>query len=531
MSDHNHKIHVQNERARIDTPLPQIEIGAGQKEDALLLQNFTYREELGHPFELTLELLSSKGNINFNEILGKSVTVTINDEDHQKRYLNGIVKHIALKSFTATRGLYSYVAVVVPKLSLLQLSATSRAWQGKTRLELVEEIFNHHGVAFSIQTSHVYVPREFCVQYREADYNFVHRLMENAGITYYFQHENGKHTLVLCDDYGGFQKGPSVRYTHDVAIKGAIHELSHDAEICTQIVKLNDHDYNLRTKLQGTARAAIEVNWGGEIEDYPGGFHDGEGVGEGPGPDRYAMIKLQQLICQRLKIRGAATSAKIIAGQVIMVDNLPDDHPLDNVAGLPASYKNGCLIIKAELKYITPRHEDGDRWEEGRNPYFQTNFVAIPQGVRFCNPQSTPRPVIAGLQTAVVAGGEEDTAVANAYGNIKVTLRWDHNNTQALWIRASQISAGKGWGSMFIPHVGNEVVIAFEEGNPERPVVIGCVYNSANMPPISPQKFNQRSYITDQAGNRLVFYQNKGSESIIMYSPFHDSMSTVGKFQ
>jgi uncharacterized protein involved in type VI secretion and phage assembly len=229
------------------------------------------------------------------------------------------------------------------------------------------------------------------------------------------------------------------------------------------------------------------------------------------------------MTCQRETLRGTATSWRISAGQDISIEGL------DYAVKCLDPYKKGCLITKAELKYITPKENDSLFATS-----FVTSFEAIPSDIRFCNPSVTPKPVISGHQTAVVQGAPSNDDLKDqspynpdTYGNIEVTFRWDFNKIHHR-IRVSQISAGNGWGSMFIPHPGNEVVITFEEGDPDRPLIIGRVYNHENLPPISPKLRSTRSYIMDKSGNRIVFYQDKGDEAICFYSPYGETMKTIG---
>ncbi len=505
-------IPTQNHRnLKVETPLGN---------DALLLHSFTCREELGRPFEMVLTMQSINPMIDSAKILGQKVTVSVDLPLLGKRYFNGYVRDFEQTGYDSIHSLASYRAVVVPWFSLLKLTTDCRAYQGKNIPDILREVFSQFGFSdHRFNLTHSYVPREFCVQYRESTFDFVSRLMEFAGIYYYFEHENGNHTMVLCDSPSAHT--PDLRYavipynpTGDSPI-GGVREWMTSQTLCPGTVVLDDYDYTEpKTSLRVTDGSSQDYAHGSyEHFDAPGGFQD---KSEGDG---YARIRHEELMCGQNVRRGSGDLLGIAAGRrfTLLGYMRPDQN---------AEY----LVTSAILEVTSPPFST----DQGGPVQSQQkcSFKAIPSSVPFRTKPTTPKPRIAGIQTAVVTGPMMDKVYPSALGSVRVQFRWDRygkeDQNSSVWIRVAQFSAGKGWGSMFIPHVGNEVAVAFEEGDPDRPVIIGSLYNDINKPHLSLPDKKLLSYISDDAGNAIYINNEMAKECVALYSPYKDGLFVVG---
>lgn len=492
-------------------------------EDVLLLQNFAYSEEISRPFLLNLEMQSERRTVDFRGILGQKVTVKVFLPKGGTRYLNGFVSTFRQTGFEGD--LTTYEAVVVPWLQLLDLSADCRIFQMMTVPEILKKVFSDAGYSdFRMGLTATYETRGVCVQYRESHLDFVSRLMEEEGISYFFEHTDGKHTLVLADSttsHTAFPGHDEIDYRPQSADQAAIervYDWKSQASLASASVVLNDYDYVApRMSLVCTAKATVgDPPSLGEYYDVPGKY---ELSSEG---DALAKIRLQALQCRQVVFEGKAKSAGLSAGYVISLKGTP--------AGVcDADY----LLTSASLEVRSADFRTATVDSEA--PGIDCRFSAIPAATVFRPPLRTAKPRIAGLQTAVVtgpAGNDPKVPFVSAMGSVKVKFRWDRSSAEddscSGWIRVSHISAGNGWGSVFLPRIGNEVLVAFEEGDPDRPVVVGSVYNAVNMPSLPLPQFAQRCYIHDDGGNVICFAPETGCQSIVLYSPYKNTMRVVG---
>jgi type VI secretion system secreted protein VgrG len=489
--------------------------------DALLLHSFTYHEELGRPFEMVLEMQSMNPMIDSDKILGQKVTVSADLPVVGKRYFNGYVRDFEMTGYDTLASLASYRAIVVPWLSLLKLSTDCRTFQGKSIPDILREVFSQFGFSdHRFNLTHLYVPREFCVQYRESAFDFVSRLMEFAGIYYYFEHKEGNHTLVLCDAPSAHT--PDLQYAvipykpTGVSLIGGVREWMVRETLCPDKVVLDDYDYTQpKTSLRVSGDTTSEDDSKSRLEyfDAPGGFQD-KAEGEG-----YARIRHEEMVCEKSSRRGSGDLLGISAGRRF---TLLGHMRLDQ----NAEY----LVTSADLEITTPpfSKEQGELVQSQQT----CSFSAIPATIPFRPKRTTPKPKIAGLQTAVVTGSLLQKVEPSSLGSVRVQFRWDRyskgDQDSSVWIRVAQFSAGKGWGSMFIPHIGNEVAVAFEEGDPDRPVIIGSLYNYVNMPPIPLPLKKELSCIVDSTNNSLLMKGVQGMEAMSMVTPYQQTQFSIG---
>jgi len=492
-------------------------------EDVLLLQNFVYDEEMSQPFVLKMEMQSERRSVDFRKLLGQNVTVKILLPTGGSRYLNGFVSVFRQTGFEGN--LTTYEAVVVPWLKLLELSADCRIFQKMTVPEILKKVFSDAGYSdFRMVLTASYGPRGICVQYRESHLNFVTRLMEEEGISYFFEHADGRHTLVMADSttahttFPGYAELDYSPQEVDHADSERVYDWKSQATIASASVVLNDYDYVApRASLVCSARAATgEPPTIGEYYDAPGGY---EVPSDG---DTRAKIRLQGLRCQQVVFHGRARCAGVSAGFYF------------SMKGTPAGVFDAEYLVtstRLEIRSADFRTATVDSTSAG----IDCRISAIPVETVFRPQVRTAKPRIAGIQTAVVTGPQGNNPkipFVSPLGSLKVKFRWDRARAEddscSGWIRVSQVAAGNGWGSVFLPRIGNEVLVAFEEGDPDRPAIIGCVYNAVNMPTLPLPQFAQRCYFNDDGGNALCFAPEAGCQSIVMYSPFNDTMRVVG---
>lgn len=493
--------------------------------DVLLLRDLIYKEELGRPFEMTLEVESTRSDLKPNEILGQSVTVTIDSVAGSPRYLNGIVSKFTQTVFTPNKELYGYRLEVVPWISMLKMTSDCKAFQAQTIPQIISTVFQSFNFSdYELNLHHNYVPREFCVQYRESAFNFVHRLMEFAGITYFYRHAEGVHTLVLCDESPQYQSFPgvdSIPYNPQInpEMMETITSWCLNAELTTSSVELDDYDYSTpKSSLTGKSGGGVSKYPQGNYQyfDYPGCFQMQDA------PDFWAKTKLEQLTARENTVKGSASFAGISAGYKFTLSGFPR-----------ADQNTSHLTISALLKITSPPFFAVA--EAVMETQYLTEFEAIPAPARYCNPCITPKPFIRGVQTAVVTGPSGQavtTPYVSSYGSVVVQFRWDRygqkNEFTSIYIRVAQPSAGNAWGSMFIPRIGNEVVIAFEEGDPDRPLIVGCVYNALQMPKFPLPANNLITYISDDGGNIIALDPTSNQQSVIIYSPYKTTSKAIG---
>jgi len=500
--------------------------------DVLLLQNLTYKEELGRPFEMTLEMQSTNQEIDFSKILGQTVTVTIqmpqgSSGQASPRYLNGIVRKFTQTVFQSANGLYSYRAEVVPWISMLELTSNCQAYQNQTIPQIITAVFQSFSFGdYTLNLSQDYTPRPFCVQYRESAFNFVHRLLELAGIYYYFVHSDGSHQIVFCDSLANYESFPGfaeIAYdSQQNMVVGTINDWSLEGVLCTGSVVVNDYDYTApRSNLMGTSSTSQPYAQGAyEFFDFPGYYNSQDNY------NRSAQLQLFEKQCNQTTARGSGPLLCVSAGHQF------------TLVGHPRQDQNmSYLTTSATLTITSSPYSSGEGLDSDDKTVYRTKFTAIPASVVFVSQRITPKPVVQGLETAVVVGPEGQTPYipyTNKYACVTVQFRWDrygqNNQNSSIPIRVSQIAARNESGSMFLPLVGDEVLVGFLAGDPDRPVIMGSLYNGINQPVLDLTNSNNAafSYIHDVGGNVICWNPNPDTPCIVLYSPFGKTRQTIG---
>jgi len=418
---------------------------------------------------------------------------------------------------SAFSSLYAYRAEIVPWLWFLSLAADCRVYENKSVLDIVEDVFRRNNwTDFSVKTTGSYTPREYCVQYRETDLAFVSRLLEEEGIFYFFEHTDSKHTLVLADGNSAFQPIPGTstvsateRVVSSTQHQQSVGSISHDTQVPPGTVTLYDYNY---LDGQKALTATVSSYSPEEIYDYPGGFTD-SGTG-----DRYARNQLDAAEVFMQQITGVSSCMGFTAGyQFTLSEYFRND------------INGGFNLVKvrhtAQLIGYYGAAAVGDQ-----TATYQNDFRALAKETVFRPQLRTPRPIVAGTQTALVVGPSGSEINVDKYGRVQVQFFWERTDKgdpgSSCWVRVSTAWAGKQWGIIHIPRIGHEVVVAFEEGNPDRPIIVGSVYNPDMMPPWTlPANKTQSGILTrsSEGGgtddfNALRFEDKKGSEEIWLHA-------------
>jgi type VI secretion system secreted protein VgrG len=438
--------------------------------DVLLLQGFSGREGISQIFKFDLDLLCEKNDIKFKDIVGQQVTIRVGLPDGTSyRYFNGFVSRFAQASSGSQ--LTNYQMEVVPWLWFLTRIADCRIFQTMTIPDIIKKVFQSRGFSdFKANLTGTYDALEYCVQYRETDFNFVSRLMEQYGIFYYFEHEDGKHTMVLGDDASVHQPCPNQESAHynlttgDLDSEDVITGWHMEQELRTGKYSVTDYNFETpQSSLMAHEPTVVEVggNTKFEMYDYPGVHLNASKGGA------VAKLRMQEEEATHVLVTGSSVCRPFTSGYKFDLK----DHPRDDM--------NKTYVL-TEVQHVAT---DGSYSQGNPSPArYSNHFACIPADVPFRPPRITPKPFVQGPQTALVVGKSGEEIWVDKYGRIKVQFYWDRQGKQdensSCWIRVSQPWGGKGWGSMWIPRMGQEVVVSFVEGDPDRPLITGRVYNA-----------------------------------------------------
>ena len=490
-----------------------IRVDTALAEDVLLLAGFHGREEISQPFVFDLELLSEDPNLDPADLLRTPISIGVLLPDGEMRRIHGQVRSFG---YEGRRGELSfYRAEMVPWLWFLSLSKDCRIFQNMSVPDILEAVFaEEEGAQFKTQFAQDYAEREYCVQYRESNLNFVSRLMEEEGIFYFFEHAEDGHTLVLTDypQMKPCDGQDEVRmYSGPVPQQDVVRSLTQKQSVYTGTVTLADYD-QLKPSLDLKSSMAGEEP--DEIYEYQKNLFTELDDGE-----RYARIALEREEAKHHVVRGQSTCRGFQAGRRFELTNHDRREANQEYAILEVSHtaRTGSYVA-------------------GGNPGeldYENRFVAIPHGTSYRPPLRAPKPSMPGDQTAQVVGPAGEKINVDEHGRVKIQFHWDrlgsNDDNSSCWVRVSQNWAGKNWGGMFIPHVDQEVIVSFLEGDPDRPIITGRVYNAEHMPPQNLPANKHKSIIEDDYGNELVFDATPGDEHIRLRSPSHESYLELGK--
>lgn len=500
----------ENRTLHISTPLGT---------DVVVLTGFSGNEGLCVPFSFELSLVSENTNIAFDQIIGGNVTVSIGSEDGNMRFFNGLISRFSQLSGLGDSGLAHYSGTMVPWLWLLTKTTNSRIFQEKSVPDIVEQVFTEKGFTdFRMDLDGTYDPKEYCVQYMETDFNFVSRLLEQEGIFYFFQHENGKHTLVMGDAPSKHIACPlaegAIRY-HPVTAgasprDGIIFDLDKMQEI--RIGKYTVNDFNFETPttdlIVGVESQTPLGPGEREVYDFPAEYQT---RAEG---ERLANIRMQAEEVRTTSFVGSGTCRDFSGG-----------YKFDLAGHFRNDMNDKSYVLTSVSHRMT---EAAGASSQGHGSFYKNSFTCVPYEFPYRPACVTRKPMIAGVQTAIVVGLEGEQIHTDEYGRVKVQFHWDrsrqYNDKSSCWIRVSQPLAGTAWGAIFLPRIGQEVIVDFLESDPDRPIITGRVYNGTNTPPYELPAEKTKSTIKtisvpDTGGvNEIRFEDKAGEEQLFIHA-------------
>ncbi len=497
-----------NRNLAINTPLG---------EDKVLIMHAAINEQLGRLFQIEVELASDDPNLVFDTVVGGNATIRLTlPNSKTPRYFNGYVSRFVQTEANGTGG--SYRATLVPWLWFLTRTSDCRIFQNITVPDIIKQVFRDQGFTdFKDSLSGTYTAWENCVQYRETDFNFVSRLMEHEGIYYFFEHENGKHTLVLADassahsSYTGYDNVPYHAQRGGQYAQETIQSWTLEQEVQPGTYTLNDFNFE-KPKTSLVAQSDIATQNAQStfaIYDYPGEY------GEQSDGSDYAKIRIEELHSQHEVVHGSGNARGLAMGYTF------------SLTGSPRRDQNRKYLITSASYHLTPdnyKMGSGDSQE-----LFRCTFTAIDATKPFRAARVTPKPIIQGPQTAMIVGPSGEEIHTDKYGRVKVQFHWDRygkaDENSSCWLRLSQAAwAGKKWGSLHLPRVGQEVIVEYLEGDPDLPIVTGQVYNADAMPAYDLPANKTRTFLKSSSSkggsgyNELRFEDKKDSEQIFIHA-------------
>ncbi len=514
-----------------------IEVSTPLDNSKILLRGFQGREQISRLFHFNLEFVKVDGEFSENELItklvGKNTTVRIDLQDGSRRYFNGNVSRVTA-GYNEDFGTV-YRAELVPWLWFLTQTSDCRIFQDKKTPEIIQQIFEDLGFSdYTLDLQGEFKKWDYCVQYRETDFNFVSRMMEEEGMFYFFKHEDGKHKLVISNHTGSYYTLPESKVAYPLSRGASGHHddviKSWERQIDFVSGKWAQTDYNfetpstnLMTNESSTLKLSDAKKY--EIYDYPGEYLE-KSVGQ-----RQTKIRMEEMEAPFNQVFATSTCKTFSPGGKFTIDK---DHPSKSEVG--KSY------VITEITHSAVENTSHNR--KGNAEYYNS-FTCISDSVIFRPQRTTAKPLISGLQSAVVVGPKGEEIYTDKYGRVKVQFFWDRegkrDENSSCWIRCAQRVAGNKWGHMAIPRIGQEVLVEFVEGDPDRPTIVGSVYNAEQMPHYDPVEHAAKTYIKTNSTkggdgfNEMFFDDVAGKERVFMHAQkdmdvrvINDSRENIG---
>jgi len=479
-------------------------------EDKLFLESFEGEERVSDLFYFELGVLTADPSFTMDSLLNKPAVVSLSLHDDTDRHFHGIINHIE-EVETRKEGEVLYRATMVPWAWLLTLFDDCRIFQNMSVPDIIQKVFSDRGFTdYANRITGTYSPREYTVQYRETDFNFISRLMEDEGIFYFFEHDADKHTLVMADQPSAFVDCPcqsTVAYDttpglwQDVDVVLTMRRAQR-----VRVGKITENDYDF-TKPKTSLDANLDSARKGEFYEYPGKYTVRD---EG---SRYARVRLEEQEVRLATITAETNCRAFRPGfKFTLTGYYRDD----------ANKAYSILSIQhqaANNSYISNELQEAFD--------YRNTVEAISSDVPYHPPRHARRPFIQGSQTAVVVGKSGEEIWVDQYGRVKVQFFWDRagnmDENSSCWIRVAQLWAGKGWGAIFTPRIGQEVIVDFLEGDPDRPIITGRVYNGDQTVPYALPGEQTKSTIKSMSSkggggfNEIRLEDKKGSEQVFVF--------------
>ncbi|OLQ84312.1 type IV secretion protein Rhs [Vibrio ponticus] len=495
----------------------------GLPEETFVVTGYTGKECLsqsdwgnGEPyfgFRYNIELGSRQSSITAEQVVDKAAHLIIYVNGQAVQHVHGIVRQFAQGEIGHHHTLYSLV--LVPALERLSLRQNSRTFQHKTVPEMMTLLLQEMGIEdFSFALKGASVPREFCVQYRETDLDFIQRLAAEEGISYFIEQTDAKHTVIFSDDSALIVKYPQP-ITHNSMASGAIDEpyvsqfsIAHKTEPSHLELK----DYSFKKPSYGFAQAQTGADLSFqhsqyEHYDFPGRYKE-EGSGQA-----FSQYRLEYLRRDSHVAVGKSNHPALQAGI-----------KFDLIENLEAAANRDWLVVEVTHRGTQPQalEEEGG---SGATTY-SNQFKVIPANKSW-RPQPQPKPQVDGPMVAIVVGPEGEEIYCDEHGRVKVHFPWDRyspgNEQSSCWIRVSQGWAGSQYGFMAIPRIGHEVIVSFLHGDPDQPIITGRTYHATNAPPYTLPDHKTKTVLRSETHqgegfNELSFEDQVDTEKVYLHA-------------
>ena len=489
--------------------------------DRFLLTSFTVHEEISHLFEIDIECISDDANIDLGQILGKPCTIRLTTVGDKKRYFSGVL--VEASWFGEREGKSAYRMTLRPWLWLLTKTSDCKIFQNLSVIDIIKQVFGDFSfIKKDFLINDTYPPLEYCVQYRESSFNFVSRLMERFGIYYYFKHDANDHTIVIGDNRGSHQSVPDLPECRFIGLGDRTRD--NEEYVTTWLIgrsfqtgKVSLNAFDFKDPKANMKHEQISV-----------GHHDHDQLEAYDYPEKYKLADKDDLGKKFAQARLFAVQSLDQRRQA--TGNAPSLFPggLTKIAKHPTSDENvEFLVVSAMHTFVGEQFSSGAETQgsEAYNGSYVLQLTDRPFKARAV----TPHPIISGPQTAIVVGPRADKfeeIFTDKFGRIKVQFHWDRDTNRTAdasrWVRVAQMWSGKAWGGIIIPRVGMEVVVEFIEGDPDRPIVVGTVYNGENGVPFdlpanktqSGMKSRSSARGIDSHYNELMFEDKKDAEFV-----------------
>jgi type VI secretion system secreted protein VgrG len=457
-------------------------------------------EAISRPFRFELDLVALNATVvPFEKLIGSPMSLAMAIPGGGTRFFSGIISRFS----SGRRGdtFTEYRAEVVPQFWLLTRKTNSRIFQQQTVPEIIQKVLPSQGVELQIQGN--FAPRDYCVQYRESDFDFASRLMEEEGIFYYFRHTDTGHTMVVSDSQASFQSiVPGTESFAPTPPTGpnstTVFQWTKTQELRSGKVTRWDYNFEVPSNhLQGTAvtqdavrvgvvthHLAVAGNAKYELYDFPGGYakrYDGIGPGGADDPSRLALIQPDATRTADIRMRQEADNALIVDGASNCRQFITG-----NTFTLRNHFNGNGRYLLTDVQHSASVSGD-PRTATQRDVAYHNAFQCIPTGLPFRPQRTTPVPTVHGSQTATVVGPAGEEIFTDKYGRVKVQFFWDRQGksdaNSSCWVRVGSLHAGQEGGFAAVPRIGQEVVVDFLEGDPDQPIIVGSVYNPSHLPP------------------------------------------------
>jgi type VI secretion system secreted protein VgrG len=521
-------------------------------DDFFLLQGFSGTEAISSLFQFQLDLMAdSKKTVEFDKLLGQKVTVTLLMPENKKRYFSGIVNRFSqgmeVRGGTKeTTAFILYRAQIVPQFWLLTRKVQSRIFQQKSVPDILKEVLKGLDVTWDIKGT--FEPRDYCVQYRESDFNFASRLMEEEGIYYFFKHDASSHKMVVANSPASHADVPGATKVSFGEVAGEqfdtdrIYGWEKTQEIRSGKYTLWDHSFELpdknleakKTILESLSVGSVDhkLKVGGndqfEIYDYPGAYAQRfDGIAPGGGS---RSGDVQKIFDDNVRTVGIRMQEETLPSLVIAGESNCRQFASGHKFTLEKHFNANGPYVLTKLEHSATMGSTYVHSGEDEAPSYRNVFDCIPSALPYRPLRVTPKARVDGTQTAVVVGPSGEEIFTDKYSRVKVQFHWDREGkkdaSSSCWVRVATPYAGKNRGWIRIPRIGEEVIVDFLEGDPDQPIIVGCVFNFNNMPPyVLPDNKTQsglktRSTLKGEIEhfNELRFEDKKDSEEVYLHA-------------